>query len=641
MLKAMRKNIKSLAPTLWIVIATFVISIFAIWGGAGRLGEKARTETIAYLGKDKISMDAYSMALRQRLEALQKQFRELNKTFIQQLNIPQQVLEQMIQQNLIEQKAKEMGITASDKEVRDRIVTLFQRDGKFVGFEEYKRILEWNHMSVAEFEDSLKKEVILNKVVRVLTAGIAVTPEELWENYTKENESAKIEYLLLDESKIPFDQALTATDIQDYFEKNKDSYAVPERREGSYVFLKTEDLKKESQPSDSEIEKYYRDNVDQFKEPERVKVSRIYLPFAGKEKSAVQADAQGLLDRVSRGEDFAQLAKSYSQDAKAKDGGDWGFDEWKSLSSKEREEIGKLEKGQVSGIIEATEGFSIFQVTEKEREKTPSLEEVKTRIRSILEDQKARDLAAQKISQLEKSARKEKSLDVAAQKIGLKAKNTGPLKQGQALEDIDPAGSFSQALFGLKQKEISSPVYIFSGTGIVQLEKTELPRPAKFEEVKDNVEKDLRAKRKKEIARQKILEARAQVEGKKWEEGVLKVGLEYKNVMDHRREQYLAVIGESPEIDRLVFSLPLNQVSEPVEYANGYALIRVLERKEASREEFEKNKETEMNNLLEAKRNKFLQAYLEKLRQEKKVKVNYNLFMQINSDILSRFEGGE
>jgi hypothetical protein len=137
------------------------------------------------------------------------------------------------------------------------------------------------------------------------------------------------------------------------------------------------------------------------------------------------------------------------------------------------------------------------------------------------------------------------------------------------------------------------------------------------------------------------LEARAQVEGKKWEEGVLKVGLEYKNVMDHRREQYLAVIGESPEIDRLVFSLPLNQVSEPVEYANGYALIRVLERKEASREEFEKNKETEMNNLLEAKRNKFLQAYLEKLRQEKKVKVNYNLFMQINSDILSRFEGGE
>ena len=639
MLKAMRKNVKSLAPTLWIVIATFIISIFAIWGGAGRLGEKARSETIAYLGKDKISLDAYNAALRQRLEAVQKQFQGLNKAFIQQLNIPQQVLEQLVQQNLIEQKAKEMGIGASDKEVRDRIVALFQRDGKFVGFDEYKRILDWNHLSIGEFEDSLKKEIILNKVIQVLTAGITVTPNELWENYAKQNASAKIEYLLLDEGKIPSGEPLGPADIQAYFEKNKDKYALPERREGTYLFLSTEDMKKEVKFGDPEVQKYYKDNLDQFKEPERVKVSRIYLPFAGKEKSSVQKEAQGLLDRISKGEDLAQLARAYSQDAKAKEGGDWGFDEWRSFSSKETEEIGKIEKGKVSGIIETPEGFSILKVTEKEPEKTQPLETVKPRIKSILEDQKARELAAQRISQLEKSARKEKSLDVAAQKISLKVRNTGPLKQGQAVGDIDPAGSLSQAMFGLKEKEISTPVFVFSGTGIVQLEKIDPPRPAKFEEVKEAVEKDLSARTKKEIARKRILEARAQLEGKKWEEAGPKAGLEYKNAMDHRQEQYLGVIGESPEIDRLVFSLPLNQVSEPVEYPNGYALIKVLERKEASREEFEKSREKETTNLLESKRNRFLQAYLDKLRQEKNVKINYNLFMQVNSDILSRYEG--
>jgi peptidyl-prolyl cis-trans isomerase D len=641
MLKAMRKNVKSLAPTLWIVIATFIISIFAIWGGAGRLGEKAKTETIAYLGKDKISMNAYYSALRQRLEGLQKQFQGLNKALIQQLNIPQQVLEQMIQQDLLEQKAKEMGITASDQEVRDRIVALFQRDGKFVGFDEYKRILDWNHMSVADFEDNLKKEIIMNKVVQFLTAGIAVTPEEAWQNYDKLNSSAKIEYLLLDENKIPSDQPLSPEEIQAYFEKNRDKYALPERREGSYVFLSTEVVKKEVQVGDSEVQKYYKDNIDQFKEPARVRVSRIYLPFAGKEKSAVQAEARGLLDRASKGEDFAQLAKSFSQDAKSKDGGDWGFDEWRSFSSPEKDEIGKIEKGQVSGVIEAPEGFSILKVTEKEPEKTLPLEDVKTRIKSILEDQEARDLAAQRISQLEKSARKEKSLDVAAPKIGLKVKKTGPLKQGQAVDDIDPAGSLSQALFGLKDNEISSPLYLFSGTGIVQLEKIDPPRPAAFEEVKDSVEKDLKVTTKKEIARQKIWQARTQAEGKKWEDVASKLDLEYKNVMDYKREQYLAVIGESPEIDRLVFSLPLNQVSDPVEYASGYALVKVLERKDASREEFEKNKETEMNNLLETKKNKFLVSYIDRLRQEKNIKINYNLFMQINSDILSRYEGQE
>jgi len=97
-------------------------------------------------------------------------------------------------------------------------------------------------------------------------------------------------------------------------------------------------------------------------------------------------------------------------------------------------------------------------VTEKEPEKTQPLDTVKARIRSILEDQKARDLAAEKIGRLEKSALREKSLDVAAQKEGYKVKATGALKTGQALEEIDPAGSISQTLFGLKDREISGAI---------------------------------------------------------------------------------------------------------------------------------------------------------------------------------------
>jgi parvulin-like peptidyl-prolyl isomerase len=209
------------------------------------------------------------------------------------------------------------------------------------------------------------------------------------------------------------------------------------------------------------------------------------------------------------------------------------------------------------------------------------------------------------------------------------------------LEEFDPAGSVSQALFGLKEKQVSSPIYAFTGTGITELEKVEAPRPATFEEVGQDVEKDLRAGKQKEITLQKIQAARAQVENKNWEEIAPKVGLEFKSVAEHKKEQYLGVIGESPEIDRLAFSLPVNQTSEPVEFATGYALVRVLERKEASREEFEKNRQTELTNFLEAKKNRFLQAYLDRLRGEKDVKINSNLFMQVNNDILSRFESQE
>ena len=641
MLKTMRKNVKALAPTLWIVIATFIISIFAIWGGAGRLGEKSQEDTIASLGKDRIATESYYQALRNRLEALQKEFRALNKSFIQQLNIPQQVLEQMVQQRLLVRKAQEMGISASDQEIRERIVSLFQREGKFIGYDEYRRILDYNRMPISDFENSLKEEIVLNKVIQVLTAGITATPEELWEDYRKQNESAKIEYLLLEESKVPFEQELQAADVQAHFEKNKERYSLPERRQGSYVFLQTEELKKEIEVSEADIEKYYRDNLDQFKEPEKVKVGRIFLSAADKDKAVLQKDAEAILDRLKAGIDFAQIAKTSSQDEKAKDGGDWGYDEWRRLPAKEREEVEKLSSGELSGVIETTDGLAILKVIEKDPERTPTLDEVTTRIKGILEDQKARDLAAQRIGQLEKSAGREKSLDVAAQKIGLKVRNTGLLKQGQALESFDPAGSIAQALFELKDREISSPIYTFTGTGIVQLETIEAPRPATLEEVRQDVEKDFRTGKQKESTLQKIQEARAKLDGKNWEEMASQLGLEYKSVAEHKREQYLGVIGESPEIDRLSFSLPLNETSDPIDFATGYALLRALERKEVDLEEFEKNKQTELTNYLEAKKNRFLQAYIGKLREEKEVKINYNLFMQINNDILSRFEARE
>ena len=633
MLKTMRKNVKSLAPTLWIVIATFIIAIFAVWGGAGRLGEKARSETVATVGGEKISMDAYYNVLRQRLESMQKEFK--------QLNIPQQVLEQMVQQYLLRRKASELRITASDKEVNDRVMAMFQSDGKFIGVEEYRRLLAYNRLSVGEFEDNLKTEIAINKLIQFLTAGVAVTPEELWSEYQKKTDSAKLEYVMLEENKATFDQPLTPADLQAYFEKNNAKYALPERREGTYLLLKTDDLKKDVQVTDADVEKYYRDNTDQFKEPERIRVSRIFLSTAKKGTAGGPEQAQSILDRLAKGEDFAQLARAHSQDDKAKDGGDWGFDAWNQLSASEAAAVRKLAVGAVSGRIDLPDGVAILKVTEKEPEKTPALDTVKPRIRSVLEDQKARDLAAEKIGRLEKSARREKSLDVAAQKEGYKVKNTGALKAGQALEEVDPAGSFSQALFGLKDREISGAIPMFTGTGIVQLDKIDPPRPAAFEEVKADVERDLRTARRKEITLAKIREALPKLDAKSWEETATKLGLEYKQINDHKKEQYLAVIGESPEIDRLAFTLPLNQASEPVEFAGGYAVIRVLERKEANRAEFEKNIDTERDSVLEQKKNRFLQAYLEKLRNEMNVKVNYELFTQVNNDILSRFEGKE
>ena len=642
MLKTMRKNVKALKPTLWIIIATFIIAIFAIWGGAGRLGETGKAGTLATIGRERISSDMYFQSLRQRLEAMKREYTQLDRGLIQQLNVPQQVLQQIVEQTLLLQVARDMKLGATDEEVRDRIVSypVFQKDGRFIGFEEYKQVLDWNRIPLAEFENGLKKEIAVTKVAQVLTAGVAVSDEEVWANYRKQNESAKIEVLVAETGKMEITEQPDAAAVQAFFERDKARYRIPETRTADFIFFKTDDLKKEVKIDPAEIETYYRDNISQFRDPEKIKVSRVWLPFSTTDKAAVLAEAEDVRKKADAGADFTELARKHSKDDKARDGGDWGVSAWASLSARETEEIRKLEAGRVSGVVEIEGGAAVLKVTEKTAEVTRPLDDVRAIVKGSLEDQKARELAAAKAARIEKAARKQKSLDVASQKEGLKVKTSAPLKQGDALEDFDPSGSVSQTLFTLKDKEVSAPIYTYTGVALAQLLKVEPERPAKLEEVRDRIAQDILDVKKREKALEKLNGVRAELRDG-WEEAAGKNGLQFKSVEAHKREQYISLVGENAEVNELVFSLPLREASRPVEVDSGYALVRVLERKEVVRADFDKTRDAEKASLLETQKNKFLQSYLVKARDNRKVKIDYDLFLKINTDVLNRFAGAE
>lgn len=639
MLKTMRRNVKSLKPVLWLIVATFVVAIFAIWGGAGRLGEGNRSDALATVGGVKISSDAYFQALRQRLDAIGKQFQgELNAQLIQQLGLPQQVLEQIIQQRLLLEIASDMGLRATNAEVRDKIVSYpaLQQDGKFVGFEAYQRILEYNHIPLAEFEAGLRQDVLMTKVVDVLTAGVFVTDDEVWESYRKQNDSAKIEYLVVETAKTEVSETPTEAELRAHFDKNKAAYRIPEKRTADYVVLRTADLKKGVAVSDDEIAKYYNENTIQFQEAEKVQVSRIWLPYTAADKTKVVAGAQDVRKRAAGGEDFAALARAYSKDDKAASGGDWGLYDWRSLTAPETGAAGKLDKGGVSEVVETETGAAILKVTDKAPAVTKPLADVKTTIKGLLEDEKARTLVAERIGRLEQLARKEKNLDVAAQKEGLKPASTGALKKGDPLGDFDTSGAVSEAIFGLKEKEISGPIFTYAGEALAELQSIEPERAAAFEEVKDQVAKDILGELKKAKALAELRAARTALKDD-WSAQATKLKLQYKFVEAHKREQYLSLVGDRPEIDTLVFTLPVKQVSEPAPVDEGYALFRVLERKEVTREDFDKVRATERGTLLEQKKNEFLQSYLAKARDEKKVRINPTTFQRLTEDILSRY----
>lgn len=639
MLKSMRKNVKSLAPILWFVILAFVVSIFAIWGGGGELGRTRASNTLASVGKERITVNQYSGALQRQLEAMREQIPELDSQFIQQLNIPDQVLQQLIQQALLLQVSRELGIEATDEEVAEEIRSFpaLQRDGKFIGFEEYKRVLELNRYNISDFEESLKKGIRMQKVGNYITSGVTISPEDLWTAYKNNNETAKLEYIVCETSKMEIDEEVSTEELRAFYEGQKEEYEMPERRGADYVFFVTDDEKIEMILSESEVSKYYQDNLSQFTDPEKTQVNRIFLPLENKDMDTLQTEAQGILGRLSGGEDFVALAQIFSKDDKAIEGGDWGLYEWRSLAAVEQEEIARLEAGAVSNPIELADGVSILKVTLKEPARQQPLEEVTDRITTILKDEKAREFVDEKATELERAAKKEKSLTLAAQKLGLQIESTGLLKEGDSIDDIDPSGSISLSLFQLEEDAISTPIFTYKGVGIAQLNKIEAPRPAEFEEVEEDVREHFLDNRRKNKALETIEKVRAEFGRKDFVRLSEDYGLEYKTVEEHKRNQYIGLVGNNKDIDDLAFSLPLEQLSDSIAYNDGYTLVRVLDRKTVTREDLEANIDAERETILEAEKNKFYSSFLTKMMEKSGVSVKYDLFFQINAEIISRY----
>ena len=111
--------------------------------------------------------------------------------------------------------------------------------------------------------------------------------------------------------------------------------------------------------TDEEIEEYYNNNIDKFQVPEKVKVSHILVAVDSDASENVKAEkkkqAEQILYKVKAGENFAELAQQFSDDAATKKrGGVLGFFSRGSKSSEIEEVAFNLKKGEVSEIVSGT-----------------------------------------------------------------------------------------------------------------------------------------------------------------------------------------------------------------------------------------------------------------------------------------------
>jgi len=547
-----------------------------------------------------------------------------------------QLLKQLVFQKEMEYEAKRLGITVSDKERADRIrqilPTAYNGD-TFIGIDAYaNQVQQRFQMTVPAFEEIIRSSLVEEKFRKLLTDGISVSPAEIQEEFRYNNEKVKLNYVFVKPEELAEKITPDEAEIKAYYEQNKSKFQIPEKRVVRYGLLDLNQIRQNTPVTDDELKAVYQQNIQQYEVPNRVHAEHILFTTVGKtdaevaeiKKQAEDVDAQA----KKKGANFEDLAKKYSEDpgSKAK-GGDLGWIVQGQTVPEFEKAAFSLPKGDVSDLIKTQYGFHIIKILDKETAHTKPFEEVKDSIRGPLQlqkvDQQAASVADKMSSQIRQSNKV--TLDELAQQYHLSVAETRPVAANDPVLELGNSQDIKDQIVRLRSGELSTPIRTDRGYVVLSLKQVIPAHPGTLEEVREKVIADIKQQKSTQLARAKADDLVKRVKaGEKFDTAAKAIGLDPKMSDLFARNGSLPGVG-SGKLLAPVFQLKQGEVGSPMEIASSWFAYQVAEKVEPNPADFEAQKKTITDTLLQQKRNLAFEAFRtsleERLKQEGKLKL--------------------
>lgn len=471
LLSLMRKNAKSWFIK-FIMVAIAVVFIFYF----GYSFTEQETVKVATVNGENITAQEYQKAYTEYLTSLQEQYKDMwNESLLKALDLENRTLEQIIQQKILVQEAKKLGLEITEKEVQDAIISYeaFKSGGVFDNAK-YNAVLSNNRTTAEDFEKSIKQNLLKQKVAQFLTSFLVISDQEVKDLYTYANEKVKVSYVTFSPAEYLSSVVVDKAAMNKYFEAHKENFRIPPKIKISLVSTGTEEFKSQVKVDEDEIKTYYEDNADSFKEEKQVKARHILFRLAedaaAETEKQVKAKAEKVLEKARAGEDFAKLAKEHSEDVSTKDnGGDLGYFQKGQMISAFENAAFSLPKGGISGLIKTSFGYHMIKVEDIKEAKTLSFQEAHDQIAGMLTTNKAKDLADEKILDLVDKMPGDVDLVQYAGKQGFSAVTTDYFSAEQPLQFLDGQTKILNTIFSLQPKEMSDVVEINNRFFLIQV----------------------------------------------------------------------------------------------------------------------------------------------------------------------------
>ncbi|MEZ7207899.1 SurA N-terminal domain-containing protein [Pseudoalteromonas sp. DY56-GL79] len=583
MLEKIREG--SQGPAAKIVLGLVILS-FALAGIGGYLGQTTE-QPVAEVNGVKISQTKFSRAYSNERARLEQQFGEYFAQIAADPNymaqIRQGVVDQLVQQELQTQLAKELGLRVSDEQVKKAIVEMpyFQIGGEFSN-DRYLQVIRQMNFQPDSFREYLRDEMTRAQLISAVAGTDFVLKNELQQSIALQQQTRAIDYAVLSKELVKDEVSVSDEEVQNYYDLNQTQFQAPELVAVNYIELKAEDLAPAEPVTEEALKTYYEEQKNQYLEPERRRVSHI-LVDASEDAEAAKQKADEILAELNNGADFAVVAEEKSDDVvSAELGGDLDWIERDMMDPAfEDAAFALAEVGDVSEVVESEFGFHIIKLTDIQRQQAQSFEDVKDDLRAELEKAAKIDAFYQKQTRVAELAfEMADSLQDAAEAAGVEIKSTELVSRNALPEPLN-SPAISNTIFTpeLLEDRVNSEVLEVAPEHIVVVRVAEHKAAATkpLEDVSAQIKTQLSNEKASTLIAEKAQSLFEQLQsGSTLAEIAKAQSIEVKSVTELKRRSY----DVPPAIAAEAFKLPQPGVAETesalVELGNGDSAFVVL-----------------------------------------------------------------
>ncbi len=402
-----------------------------------------------------------------------------------------------------------MGVLASGPEIQRQIQEMvqFQENGSF-NMDKYKSLLKSNRLTPHKFEANMRYEMLSGKGVTAIgDFSTIVTDTEIMDRFHQEKETVSVLFTKINPSDFTDKVTLEDEQITAWFAKNSNNYKTAAKVKLRFLFFPYKGEAANLSISEEQIEARYQENLSRYQEPEKRHAKHILLKADENSSSETHASqlakAEDILTKAKGGDDFSDLAKTYSEGPSKDKGGDLGSFTRGQMVKPFDDAVFTMQAGAISEVVKTRFGYHIILLQTIQPAATRPLADVRAALLTELQSEMARPVVFKKANDAYEGIIAAGSLNgYESGSPDTAVLETEFFDRSAVPENMDNAPTVLTAAFSLKQGELSSLIESPNGYSVLYAEALEAPTVPELDSVLEKVTKAYKAEQAKTLARE-------------------------------------------------------------------------------------------------------------------------------------------